>query len=98
MKVLKDLARNSRNFPRKERCSSCKSKLEVEVADLEYSKWKVGGYWFAGTEQIKVMYTFTCPACSYQCNPVDEHLIPVGCRQDLQAVYRERKAAGEPII
>lgn len=100
VEVVEDLSRASDDFPMERDCAGCGSKLRIDLSDLEYSKWKVGGYWFDDSAVVKGLYTFKCPACGMEANgnEVDESLVPVGTRQDLQAAYRARKAAGEPII
>lgn len=99
-RLIEDRSRVSDDFPCEVECSSCNSKLLIDLADLEYSRWKVGGYWFDDSAVIEAKYTFKCPACGAEANGNEfpEVMIPVGTRQDLQEAYRARKAAGEPII
>src|SRR5919108_6363732 len=97
MQIINDLSRTSPHFPLTADCERCQSTLSVELTDVEFGRWKVGGYWFAGTEQIEERYTFDCAACGHA-NQVDPELIAVGSKQDMLAAYRAKKAAGAPII
>jgi Zn finger protein HypA/HybF involved in hydrogenase expression len=96
--VVEDRSRVNDNYPCELSCERCKSKVRVDLSDLEFGRWKVGGYWFAGTEIIEDKFTWECPACGHQSNEVDRDSIPVGTRDDLVAAYREKKASGAPII
>lgn len=97
--VLEDRARTSDLWPMELHCKRCDSKIRVELGDLTYDRWKVGGYWFAGTEEIEDHFTYPCPACGHAFNPVERTLIPPGIQDDLMADYRRRKEApGSTII
>jgi hypothetical protein len=93
MKVLEDKTRDA--WPIQRVCASeaCHSTLLIDLEDLEYSRWKVSGYHFAGTAVIEGKYTFECGACGLVANgnEVDEALIPLNHQQRLQREYRARR-------
>lgn len=101
MKLLRNNARPE-GWTAQVTCGKCGSAFEIESGDVEYGKWKVGGYWFDGSELVEVHYSAKCPACDHEANFIDgreaDLNIPQGFKQDAQARYAERKAAGESII
>lgn len=97
-KIIEDRARTSGKWPMDVTCNRCESKLLIELSDLSYDGWKVGGYWFNGTEEIEHCFTFECPACGHAFNKIEDDLIPVGIQDDLIADYNRRKAEGRPIV
>jgi hypothetical protein len=97
VRIIEDLSRTSPNFPLSATCTKCASIVEVELSDVEYDRYKTGGYWFNDTAVVEGRFTFDCAACGHA-NQVDATLIPVGSQQDMKAAYRARKDAGEPIV
>ena len=99
--ILTNKARPADGFAMNVTCKRCESELAIDGSDLSFGKWKVGGYWFAGTEEIEEHFSFDCPACGCESNFLSDEVvqtIPVGMREDLVADYHERKASGAMII
>lgn len=89
--VLVDRARPV-DFALELTCPACDSEVRLTAEDLSYDKWKVGGYWFAGTEVIEAHFSFECPACGGQHFIKNaESQIPQGIRIDLIDDYTDRK-------
>ena len=44
-------------------CAHCDTRVKIGVADLQHAKFKVSGYFFAGTAEVKTRFFVDCPAC-----------------------------------
>lgn len=79
-------------WPRRQSCASCRSSLEIHLADLRYAVWKVSGYYFAETAKEEPKFTFVCPICGCEANgnEVPTADIPIEVQQRLKSAYVER--------